>query len=420
MATREVDRHDREARRSRQAHRPHERGPGTGGLYRTGAGRALALTVGLLFTLTIAGLVALWPGTPPQGSLSLGTPSLVATVVGSETVPCGPVSQHCRRLRIRLDEGPDGGRTRAITLGPVELTADPAAGAKVRVSRNTVAPPAGAMGLAAERYSFSDFDRRSPLLWLALAFAVLAVVLTRWRGVLAIVGVGVSILLITAVLIPALLAGSSPLLVSLVGALAVMFVTLGLTNGIGAQSLAAALGIALSLLLATGLGYLVLDLAHLDGRSSEFAPVLNQASGGSLSLQGVVLAGMIVGALGVLADMGVSQASAVMALRRANPAYGMRQLYNGAFTVGRDHLSATIHTLVLAYVGATLPLLLILQSADINVGDALNTTDLAEPVVATLIGCIGLVAAVPLTTGLAALLVSRIPAATLPEHSHAH
>jgi len=181
-----------------------------------------------------------------------------------------------------------------------------------------------------------------------------------------------------------------------------------------------ALGIALSLLLATGLGYLALELAHLDGRSSEFAPVLNQASGGSLSLQGVVLAGMVVGALGVLADMGVSQASAVMALRRANPAYDTRQLYQGAFAVGRDHLSATIHTLVLAYVGATLPLLMILQSANVGVGDALNTTDLAEPVVATLIGCIGLVAAVPVTTGLAALLVSRVPGSTLPEHGHTH
>lgn len=201
----------------------------------------MALTVGALFALTLAGLIALWPGEPPRSSVSLGARSLAATVVASDTVSCGPVAQRCRRLRIRLTEGPDSGRTRAITLGPVELTADPAAGAKVRVARNTVAPPAGATGLAAERYSFSDFDRRSPLLWLAIAFAVLAVVLVRWRGVLAIIGVGLSILLITAFLIPALLAGSSPLLVALVGALAVMFVTLGLTNGIGAQSLAAAL-----------------------------------------------------------------------------------------------------------------------------------------------------------------------------------
>ncbi|MDP2711157.1 MAG: YibE/F family protein [Solirubrobacteraceae bacterium] len=411
-----ADEHDRHRAATGHGARSH---PAPAGLYRTGAGRALAIAVGLLFVLTIGGLVALWPG-EPRSELSLGEPSLAATVVASDTVACGPVDQPCRRLRVRVDEGPDSGRIRTITLGPVELTADPAAGAKVRVTRNTGAPPEGATGLAAERYSFSDFDRRSSLLWLAIAFAILAVALTRWRGALAIVGVALSMLLITAFLIPALLSGSSPLLVSLVGALAVMFVTLGLTNGVGAQSLAAALGIAVSLLLATGLGYLVLELAHLDGRSSEFAPILNQASDGGLSLQGVLLAGMVVGALGVLADMGVSQASAVMALRRANPAYGMRELYAGAFAVGRDHLSATIHTLVLAYVGATLPLLLIVQSASVGLGEAVNTTELAEPVVATLIGCIGLVAAVPLTTGLAALLVSRVPAATLPEHGHVH
>jgi len=131
---------------------------------------------------------------------------------------------------------------------------------------------------------------------------------------------------------------------------------------------------------------------------------------------------MVIGALGVLADMGVSQASAVMALRRANPDYSPRQLYREAFAVGRDHLAATIHTLVLAYVGASLPLLLVLQSAHAGLFDAVNTQDVAEPIIATLVGSIGLIAAVPLTTGLAALLASHIPPAALPHdhHGHAH
>jgi uncharacterized membrane protein len=129
---------------------------------------------------------------------------------------------------------------------------------------------------------------------------------------------------------------------------------------------------------------------------------------------------MVIGALGVLADMGVSQASAVMALRRANPALGPRQLYKEAFAVGRDHLAATIHTLVLAYVGAALPLLLVLQSARAGLFDAVNTQDVAEPIMATLVGSIGLIAAVPLTTGLAALLVARVPADALPHEHHTH
>ena len=141
-----------------------------------------------------------------------------------------------------------------------------------------------------------------------------------------------------------------------------------------------------------------------------------------VSLQGVVIAGIVIGALGVLADMGVSQASAVMALRRANPGYGPRKLYREAFAVGRDHLAATIHTLVLAYVGASLPLLLVLQSAHAGLFDAVNTQDVAEPIIATLVGSIGLIAAVPLTTGLAALLAAQIPSAVIPEmhHGHAH
>jgi uncharacterized membrane protein len=230
-----------------------------------------------------------------------------------------------------------------------------------------------------------------------------------------------SLLLVTKFVVPAILAGSSPLLVSLVGSLAVMFLTLGLTNGVGAQSLAAALGIGTSLLLATVLADAYAHTAQLNGYSSELATVLRQFTT-KVSLEGVVIAGMVIGALGVLADMGVSQASAVMALRRANPQYTVRELYREAFTVGRDHLAATIHTLVLAYAGASLPLLLVLQSAHAGFFDAVNTQDVAEPIIATLVGSIGLIAAVPLTTGLAALLASQVPATVLPEahDGHAH
>ena len=139
-----------------------------------------------------------------------------------------------------------------------------------------------------------------------------------------------------------------------------------------------------------------------------------------VSLQGVVLAGLALGALGVLADMGVTQASAVMALRRANPALSASRLYREAFAVGRDHLVATTHTLVLVYVGATLPLLLVLQSAHVATADALNAQDLAEPIVASLVGAIALLVSVPVTTGLSAVVVARIPPEALPDAGHVH
>jgi uncharacterized membrane protein len=220
-------------------------------------------------------------------------------------------------------------------------------------------------------------------------------------------------------LVPAILAGRPALLVALVASLAVMFITLVLTNGLGAQTLAAALGISVTLALACGLAEAAVTLAHLDGKSDDVTLALGAQAGG-VSLTGVVLAAMLVGALGVLADTAVTQASAVTALRRADPRMGVGRLYREAFAVGRDHLSATIHTLVLAYTGAALPLLLIIRQSGVSVHDALDAQSIAEPIAATAVGCIALIAAVPLTTALAAALVARIPVDTLTEHGHGH
>jgi uncharacterized membrane protein len=272
---------------------------------------------------------------------------------------------------------------------------------------------------AAEAYEFVGVDRRGTLLWLLVAFAALVVMLTRRRGLLALVGFALSLGLVTQFIVPGILAGSPALLVSLVGSLAVMFVTVGLTYGVSAQSLAASLGIALSLGFAAVVGTLAVDSAAIDGRSGELSTVLSQTNS-SISLQGIVLAGLVIGALGVLADMGVTQASAVMALRRANPEQSALALYRGAFTVGRDHLVATTHTLVLAYVGATLPLLLVLRTTGVTLPDALSTQDIAEPVIATLVGAMALLVSVPLTTALAAALVHRVPASAMPPGTHSH
>jgi uncharacterized membrane protein len=380
------------------------------GLLATTSGRLLAGAAGTLAVLTVIGLVALWPGGLRDGDQrAFGGPTLGAHVKATDTVRCpGPTAQRCRRVTVTIGDGPDAGSRATLDLGPVELTPSLSPGDAVRVQRSEPG--------AAERYAFADVDRRTPMLWLAIALGVLAAVVARWRGLLALLGVALSLLLVVAFLVPAILAGSDPVLASLVAALAVMFVTLALTYGPGPQSLAAALGIGLSLLLAALVGHAMVAGAHLDGRTGE----LPLASLG-VRLQGVVLAGMVIGALGVLTDMAVSQASAVTALREANPDLGPRALYRGAFAVGRDHLAATIHTLVLAYVGAALPLILVLRDAHVGAVDAVNGQIVAEPVVATLVGAIALVAAVPLTTGLAALLVARVPAAALHgHHGHAH
>jgi uncharacterized membrane protein len=396
----------RAERERRRAVRPSPRSGGPPGLLATSSGRLLAGVAGALALLTVVGLIALWPGHVRGGEqLAFGGRTLGAKVTATRTVRCpGPAAQRCRQLSVEVANGDRA----TLDLGPVAATPSLSAGDRVRVQRSEAGAP--------QRYAFTDVDRRLPILWLAVALALLAAIVARWRGLLALVGVVLSVGLVVAFLVPAILAGSDPVLVSLVAALAVMFVTLLLTYGIGAQSLAAALGIGLSLLLAAIVGHVLVGAAHLDGRTGEL-PV----SSLGVSLQGVVLAGMVVGALGVLTDMAVSQASAVTALRRADPDLGPRGLYHGAFAVGRDHLSATIHTLVLAYVGAALPLILVLRDAHVGFTDAVNGQIVAEPVVATLVGAIALVAAVPLTTALAAMLVARVPPNVLDaHHGHAH
>jgi uncharacterized membrane protein len=385
-------------------------------LLRSPAGRALAAATGLLLALTVVAVIALWPsGDETATTGAFGGATIAATAQRVEIVPCGPLEQDCRRVVARIDEGPDTGRRVTLDLGPVEATQSIDAGQRIRVTRTTGAPP------GTPPYGFSDADRRAPLLWIFVAFAAVGVVVARGQGLLALVGLAASLVLVVTFLVPAMLDGSPPVLVSLVASLAVMFVTLGLTYGVSAQSLAAASGIGASLLLATLLGDLALSAASLEGRGGDLFPMLQQAGAGDVSLRGIVLAGMVIGALGVLTDTAVTQASAVMALRRANAALGVRALYREAFAVGRDHLAATIHTLVMAYVGTLLPLLLVLEAADVGVTDALNGQFLAEPAVATLVGSMALMASVPLTTLLAALLAVRVPVRALGSaHAHAH
>jgi len=252
-----------------------------------------------------------------------------------------------------------------------------------------------------------------------LAFAALVLLTGRWKGLRALIGLAASLAIVILFVLPAILDGASPPGVALVGSLAIMLVTLVITHGFGPKMLAAALGTTTALLLTLGLGSLSIGLTHLTGLSSDEA-IFIRASVGEISITGLLLAGMLIGALGVLDDLTVTQASTVLALRRANPALGFRRLFESAIAVGHDHIAATVNTLVLAYAGAALPILLIFSLGGTSPGDALNSESVAAEIVATLVGSIGLIAAVPLTTALAAVLAGRISPAELDAESHAH
>jgi len=365
---------------------------------------------------TAVAVVVLWPGDDRPTVSGPAGDSDLADVAGVSEVPCPPPAPgDCVSAEIELRSGPDEGTTQTMQLGLAgEPVADLSVGDEIRVLR-AEAPDTGAI-----TYSFADFERKATLLWLAIAFAVLVIAFGRLRGALSLVGLGLSLAIIVAFIVPAILAGESPFAVAVAGSLAVMLVTIPLAHGIGSKSLAAMLGTTLSLLLTAGLALAATELTHLTGLSSEEA-ILLDVSGADISLQGLLVAGMVIGALGVLDDVTVSQSSTVFALRAANVAQGFGELFGRAMRVGRDHVSATVNTLVLAYAGSALPVLLVFGASDASLGAVSNVELVAREIVATLVGSIGLIAAVPITTALAAWLARSAPDADVAaEAEHAH
>lgn len=378
----------------------------------------LRVAVGCLAVATLAGLVALWPGgADVQLSESLTASTDEAEVTSVAEAPCPPPQMgDCLSAEFETD----GGEAGTLQLGAGSLAPELEAGDRIRVQR--VEAPAGVpdAGPSATQWAFVDFERRAPILWLAIAFAALVVLFGRLRGALSLVGLVASLGVVVLFIVPAILDGIDPLPVAIVGSSAVMLLTIPLAHGLGAKSMAAILGTTLSLALVAALAFAFTELTNLTGFAAEELTLL-QAEGVEVSFEGLLLAGMVIGALGVLDDVTVSQASTVLALRRANPSFGFGRLYREAIEVGRDHVSATVNTLVLAYVGAALPVLLILGSGDLGVFEAVNFEIVAQEVVAMLVGSIGLIAAVPITTGLAAALAPALPAEALEDgHAHAH
>jgi uncharacterized membrane protein len=369
-------------------------------------------------------MFALWPkGEAPKSKfiegIAPGTTYSAEVTETSSFICALYATATCQKVELKLNSGPDEGEMTTVRINIGPGSPEYSAGDKVRLIRNKV--PRGAVAERVDPYSIADFERKPPLLWLGLIFAALVIVFGRLRGALSLVGLAISLLIVLVFVVPALLRDSSPLAVALVGSMAVMLTTIPLAHGLGPKSLAAIAGTAVSLLFVVGLAIVFTHAAHLTGGASEEAATLG-ANDQGISLQGLLIAGMVIGSLGVLDDVTISQASTVMALRAANPLQGFGELFRRAIDVGRDHVSATVNTLVLAYVGTSLTTLLVFGSGQIGVLEATNLEVVANVIVATLVGSIGLICAVPITTALAAILAEGLPVAELeadsPVHSH--
>jgi uncharacterized membrane protein len=376
----------------------------------------------ILIGTTVLGIVVNWPHSSKIGSTqTLRQPKTYhADVVGLHSTRCQvPGARGCSIVTVKLTSGHDKGLLTSLRFGDTGSDAHVGLGDRVLVYKNPLPANAQLAGSRVSPYSFSDFQRGRPLIWLLVAFAIVVVAAGRFHGLRALVGLVASLAMVVFFIVPAISDGRPPLQVAAFGALGVMLLTVPLVHGGGAKSLAACLGTALALLLTLGLADVFTSLAHLSGLTTDEAVYLQSTT--HVSIRGLLLAGMVIGSLGVLGDTTVTQASTVMALRRANPGLTWAGLVQHASAVGRDHIAATVNTLVLAYTGAALPILLIFSIGNTSFGSAVNSEAVAEPIVATLVGSIGLIAAVPVTTALAALLALQLPERALrAEHVHVH
>jgi uncharacterized membrane protein len=318
--------------------------------------------------------------------------------VQAEACPAG--AGRCTTVFLDVTSGPDHGRSAIlpdVALGPgVPLLHD---GDRIVVGR-TVDPTSGHVD-----YYFADYQRRTPLTLLALLFAVAVVAVARWRGFAALVGLVITALVLVRFLIPAILDGQSPVYAALVASAVILFVVIYAAHGVSTRTTTALFGTLASLALTAMLAALFVALTHVTGLASDETTSL-QSAVGDVSLSGLILAGVVIGSLGVLNDVTVTQASAVWEVHAANPTRPRRELYRSGMRVGRDHIASTVYTLVLAYAGASLPLLILFSVAGQKLTNVLTGDLVAVEIVRTLVGSIGLVAAVPFTTALAALIVN--------------
>ena len=254
---------------------------------------------------------------------------------------------------------------------------------------------------------FVDYIRSTPLFILVSLFAIAVLLMSRWKGLRSLIAMAFSLFMIIGYIVPHILAGEDPLKVSILGSMILLTATLYLTYGWNLKSHAAVIGVVFALLLTGGLSGFFVNLARLNGTGDENVMFLMQLMDTRIKLRGLLLGGMIIGALGVLDDLVMTQASAVFELHQVNPALGARGLFRSAMRIGEDHVAATVNTLVLAYAGASLPLFLMFSLARGDYGYLLNFSFIAEEIVRTLVGSIGLIASVPITTLLASFLARR-------------
>lgn len=370
----------------------------------------LAALVVPLVLATLLGIAVLWPGRvevigsqpfAAEGA-SLATARVTATQVSScaeSAASLGGISDGSL-LGDAVCAEITSGEGRGLVV-PVHVPAEslPAAqvGDRMRVMYTAQALAGGTP------YVFVDYDRQLPVGALAVAYLVLVVAVAGLKGLRAVLGLVLATGVLLRFMIPALLALHPPLLVTLVGSVAMMLLAVYVAHGVSVRTTTALLGTLAGVVITVVLALWGVDAANLTGAVGEDALTLTAIVPG-LSLTSLLTCGMVIAGLGVLNDVTITQASAVWELHAANPTLSRARLLTGGMRIGRDHIASTVYTLAFAYAGTALPLILAAALIDRSVVDTLLSGEIAEEIVRTLVSSIGLVLAIPATTAIAAAL----------------
>jgi uncharacterized membrane protein len=351
----------------------------------------------LLVPLAVAAQAPAEEASPPLGPDEFYTAVVLRVIRDQNEDTLGIVGANVftQQLKIKLLSGPWSGQDLELQYGGLKADQKLQEGEKVIVVAPNGSP---------DQTKLYIFDRyRLNALYLILGFFVfLAIVFARWRGVTSLVGLGISVVVLTAFIVPQILAGRNPLVIILAGALVIATVSIYLAHGFTRRTSLALGSTLLTVGIALGLSVLFVSMAKLFGMGSEEAFYLQTAPVGALNLRGLLLGGIIIGALGVLDDITTAQAAAVDEIAKANPRLSSAELFRRGLSVGREHITSLINTLVLAYAGASFPALLLFTVYPRPLWVIFNTEVIAEEVVRTLVGSIALMCAVPITTWLAA------------------
>ena len=377
--------------------------------------------LGAAAVAVVVGLVSLWPDGDAVADLRSGAQFAAPGVtfpdaVVTSVMPACPASDNpygdpaagvpeddsrptCGTAAARIASGSDEGTQVTFQVAPQVTESGLRAGDRVQLLR----VPAGHHQPAS--YSYWTTDRAPALGWLALAFVILVLLVARIRGLMAIVGLAFSALVISQFILPALLTGAPGTRVALCGSAAILYVVLYTTHGLSMRTSAALAGTLIGIALTAAIGWYAVGSSRLSGVTDETAGILTSLIG-HVNFHDLLMCGIIIAGLGVLNDVTITQASAVWELRAARPDQSRRAVFTAAMRIGRDHIASAIYTVVFAYAGSAIIVLLLLTLYDRPLLDLLSAEEITEEVVRTLASVMGLVAAVPITTAIAALVAA--------------